>query len=38
MSRPRQFLFNARCCALDLAHHNWSKLRFHFRGLFRAIS
>jgi hypothetical protein len=38
MSRPRQFLFNARCCALDLVHRNWCKFHFHFRGLCRAIA
>jgi len=38
MSRSRQFMFNARCCVLDLANHNWGKLRFHVRGIIRALS
>jgi hypothetical protein len=38
MSRPRQFLFNARCCARDLIHRNWGKFQFHFAGLRRAIA
>ena len=38
MTRLSQLLLNARCCVLDLADHNWRKLRFHFRGLIRAIS
>jgi hypothetical protein len=38
MSRYHQFIFNARCCALDLAQRNWRKLQFHFRGLVRAVA
>jgi len=33
-----RLLLNLACCALDVAHHNWRKLRFHAAGVRRELA